>query len=57
MVRGATLGLVPDAINDFGLHHAPISLDEGVRIVIEQATVSSISAIIAIALLAARELE
>ena len=54
VVRGATLGLVPDAINDFGFHHAQLSLDEAVHIVIDQATISSLSAAIAIILIASR---
>jgi len=57
VVRGATLGLVPDALNDFGFHHAQVSLDEAVHIVLDQVTISSLSAIMAICLLALRELE
>jgi hypothetical protein len=57
VVRGATLGLVPDAINDFGVHHAHVNVDEAIHIIVDQATVSSISAIIAIALLVARASE
>ena len=57
VVRGATLSLVPDALNDFGFHHAQVSLDEAIHIVIDQATISTISAMIAITLLALRESE
>lgn len=57
VVRGATLGLVPDALNDFGLHHAQVSLDEALHIVLDQASISAMSAIIAITLMALRESE
>lgn len=55
VVRGATLSLVPDALNDFGFHHAQVSIDEAIHIVMDQATISTISALIAIAILALRE--
>lgn len=57
VVRGATLGLVPDALNDFGFHHAQMSVDEAIHIVLDQATISSLSAILAITLLVLRETE
>ena len=57
VVRGATLSLVPDALNEFGFHHAQVSLDEAIHIVLDQVTISSLSAIIAIGLLIARELD
>jgi hypothetical protein len=57
VVRGATLGLVPDALNDFGFHHAQVSIDEAVHIVLDQATISGLSAILAITLLVLRETE
>lgn len=57
VVRGATLGLVPDAINDFGFHHAQMSLDEAIHIVLDQATISGLSAMLAIMLLVLRETE
>jgi ribosome-interacting GTPase 1 len=57
VVRGATLGLVPDALNDFGIHHAPVSIDEAIHIVMDQMSISAMSAVIAITLLALRESE
>lgn len=57
VVRGATLGLVPDALNDFGFHHAHVSIDEAIHIVIDQASISAMSAVIAITLLVIRESE
>jgi hypothetical protein len=54
VVRGATLGLVPNVINDFGFHHAQMSLDEAIHIVLDQATISGISALLAIMMIATR---
>ena len=54
VVRGATLGLIPDALNDFAFHHAPVTVDEAVHILQDQVTVSSMSAVMAIAMLVVR---
>ena len=50
VVRGATLGLVPDALNDFAFHHAQVNVDEAIHLVIDQATISSMTAFLAIAM-------
>jgi ribosome-interacting GTPase 1 len=57
VVRGATLSLVPDALNDFGFHHAQVSIDEAIHIVLDQASISAISAMIAVTLVVLRESE
>lgn len=54
VVRGATLGLIPDALNDFAFHHAPVTVDEAVHILQDQVTISSMSAMLAIAMLVVR---
>ena len=54
IVRGATLGVLPSGINDLGFHHAQLNIDEAIHLVIDQASISSMSAILAIILLAAR---
>lgn len=54
VVRGATLGLIPDALNDFAFHHAPVTVDEAVHILQDQMTVSSMSAVMALAMLVIR---
>jgi hypothetical protein len=51
VVRGATLGLIPDALNDFAFHHAPVTFDEAIHILQDQVTISSLSAMMAIALM------
>ena len=47
VVRGATLGLVPDAVNDVAFHHAQLNLDEIIHIVQDTATISSMTAVLA----------
>ena len=54
VVRGATLGVLPSGINDLVFHHAQLNIDEAIHLVIDQASISSMSAILAIILLAAR---
>ena len=54
IVRGATLGVLPSGINDLVFHHAQLNIDEAIHLVIDQASISSMSAILAIILLAAR---
>ena len=56
VVRGATLGLVPDALNDFAFHHAQVNVDEAIHLVIDQATISSMTAVLAIAMTVASQL-
>jgi hypothetical protein len=54
VVRGATLGLIPDALNDFAFHHAPLTVNEAVHILQDQVAISSLSAMMAIVLMASR---
>ena len=54
IVRGATLGVIPSGLNDVVFHHAQLNIDEAIHLVIDQASISSMSAILAIILLAAR---
>jgi hypothetical protein len=55
VVRGVTLSLVPDALNDFAIHHAQVSLSEITHLLLDQVTISGMSAAMAIAMLALRE--
>ena len=56
VVRGATLGLVPDALNDFAFHHAQVNVDEAVHLVVDQATISGLTAVLAVAMTVASQL-
>ena len=53
MGRGMTFGVIPSGLNDIVFHHAPLTIDEAMHIIIDQV---STSAILAIALLATRSL-
>ena len=55
VVRGVTLSLVPDALNDFAVHHAQVSLSEITHLLLDQVTISGMSAALAIAMLALKE--
>jgi len=55
VVRGATLGLVPDALNDFAFHHAQVNMSEITHLLLDQVTISSMSAALAIAMLALKD--
>jgi hypothetical protein len=55
VVRGVTLSLVPDALNDFGIHHAQVSLSEVTHLLLDQVTISGMAAAMAIAMLALKE--
>jgi hypothetical protein len=55
VVRGATLSLVPDALNDFAFHHAQANLDEVLHILQDQVTISGMTAMLAIALLSLKD--
>ena len=55
VVRGVTLSLVPDALNDFAIHHAQVNLSEITHLVLDQVTISGMSAALAIAMMALKE--
>lgn len=56
VVRGATLGLVPSAVNDVVFHHAPLNLGEVLHVVQDTATVTTMNAIVAIIFTASKVL-
>lgn len=49
VVRGATLSLVPDAVNDIAFHHAQLNLNEVVHVVQDTAVISTLNALTALA--------
>ena len=55
VVRGVTLSLVPDALNDFAIHHAQVSLSEVTHLLLDQVTISGMAAAMAVAMLALKE--
>lgn len=40
IVRGATFGVVPTGLNDVIFHHASLSIDEAMHVIIDQASIS-----------------
>jgi hypothetical protein len=51
--RGVTFGVIPSGLNDIVFHHAPLTTDEVMHVILDQVSTSSM---VAIALLAARSL-
>jgi len=56
VVRGATLGLVPSAVNDMVFHHAPLNLGEILHLFQDTATVTTMNAIAAVIVTASKVL-
>lgn len=50
VVRGATLSLVPDAVNDMAFHHAQLNFDEVVHVLQDTTTIASMTYVLAIVL-------
>ena len=50
IIRGATLGLVPNTINDVAFHHAQLNLGELVHITQDTVTVTTLDTVTAILL-------
>jgi len=47
VVRGATLGLVPDAVNDIAFHHAQLNMTEVVHVFQDTIAISTMNTILA----------
>jgi hypothetical protein len=47
VVRGATLGLVPDAVNDIAFHHAQLNITEVVHVFQDTITISTMNIVLA----------
>ena len=50
VVRGATLGLVPDAVNDIAFHHAQLNMNEVVHVFQDTIAISTMNMVLATAL-------
>ena len=57
VVRGATLGLVPDTLNDVAFHHAHLNLDEVIHVVQDTATISTMTAVLAALMVVTKQRE
>ena len=47
VVRGATLGLVPDAVNDIAFHHAQLNVAEVVHVFQDTIAISTMNTVLA----------
>jgi hypothetical protein len=47
VVRGATLGLVPDAVNDIAFHHAQLNMTEVVHVIQDTVAISTMNMVLA----------
>jgi len=47
VVRGATLGFVPDALNDIAFHHAQLNVAEVVHVFQDTITISTMNIVLA----------
>jgi hypothetical protein len=54
VVRGATLSLVPDAVNDIAFHHAQLNVNEVFHVAQDTAVISTINALAALAAIAVK---
>jgi len=50
VVRGATLSLVPDAVNDIAFHHAQLDMAEVVHVFQDTITISTMNMVLATAI-------
>ena len=53
VIRTATLGLVPDAVNDVAFHHAHLDLSEVLHVVQDTASISTMTLVVSALTLAA----
>jgi hypothetical protein len=51
VVRGVTLSLVPDAVNDLAFHHAQLDMTEVIHVFQDTIAISSMSMVLATALI------
>lgn len=47
VVRGATLGLVPDAVNDIAFHHAQLNMTEVIHVFQDTIAISTMNMVLA----------
>jgi len=55
VLKGAVISVIPSGIDDVLIHHAPLTTNEAVHFIIDQATISALSGIMALILILAKE--
>ena len=54
LVKNTILSIVPSAINDVAIHHAPVNIAEALHITIDTMTIGSLSAVASILMAVAK---
>jgi len=54
LVKNTILSIVPSAINDVAIHHAPVNMSEALHITIDTMTVGSMTAVASILMAVAK---
>ena len=55
VLRGAVLSVIPSGIDDVVLHHAQLTTNEALQLLVDQATISALSGILALILVLSKE--
>ena len=55
VVKGATLSVLPSGIDDVVFHHAHLTTDEAIHLLIDQAAISTMTGIIALILVLSKD--
>jgi hypothetical protein len=55
ILKGAVLSVIPSGLDDVLIHHAPLTTDEAVHFIVDQATISTLSGILALILVLAKD--
>jgi hypothetical protein len=55
VIRNATFGLVPDAVNDVAFHHAHVDLNEVIHVFQDTATISTMTLVMGVLTIATRQ--
>ena len=55
IIRGAVLSVIPSGIDDVVIHHAQLTTNEALQFLVDQATITALSGVLAIILTLAKE--
>jgi len=55
IIRGAVLSVIPSGIDDVVLHHAQLTTNEALQLLVDQATISALSGVLALILVLAKD--
>lgn len=55
VIRSAILSVIPSGIDDVVLHHAQFTIDEAIHLVVDQASISAMTGLLALILVLSQE--